>query len=364
MPRSFRVLMVNDLPPGEGSGAEVALSRLVEGLRRRGDEVHVFAGEVRHRGAGRVLDLWDPWARRALARRADAVGADVIHHHNVLRELSVSVLGVPRGVPCVLTVHDHRLLGVADGSLRGVRGQVDRLVKRPGDAWAARRAVDATLAVSAELGEGLGSAGFRGVRVVDNPGGDPGPEPPPPSASQTVLCAGRLSPDKGIHVLLRAWEQVAAQHAAADLVVVGDGPSAGPLREVAAGLPRVRMTGRLRADAVRDLLRSARVVVVPSLPAQRLEGTPLVAVEAALHGRSLVVSDDPGLASLVGALGAGAVVPAGDVGALADAVSARLADPAAADAEGAALRAAAVPRFSTDASAAQVHAVYESLVHG
>lgn len=356
--------MVNDLPPGEGGGAEVALLRLVEGLRRGGDEVHLFAGEVRHRGAGRALDLWDPFARRMLARRAAELQPDLVHHHNVLRELSVSVLGVPRGLPCVLTVHDHRLVGDADGALGGVRAAVDRVVKRPLDRRVARRVVDAALAVSPELARRLTAAGFSGVTTVDNSGGDPGPEPPPPSASATVLYAGRLSPDKGVDVLLRAWPDVVARQPQAELVVVGDGPSSRAVAAAAGGLSRVRLTGRLGVAQTQDLLRSARVVCVPSLPARRREGTPLVAAEAALQGRALVVSDDTGLADFVTGLGAGAVAPAGDPVALAAALTDRLDDDALADREGAVLRAAAVPRCSTDAVAAQVRRLYASVCRG
>src|SRR3954469_4017845 len=107
----MRVLMVNDVAIESGWGAEAHLARLASGLRAVGDTVEVFAGERVHAGASKALDLWDPWARRQVADRARRFGADVIHHHNVLRELSVSVLGVPSGTPTVMTVHEHRLLG-------------------------------------------------------------------------------------------------------------------------------------------------------------------------------------------------------------------------------------------------------------
>lgn len=358
----MRVLMVNDLAPGAGSGTEVTLLRLVEGLRRAGDEVHLYAGEVHHRGPGRVLDLWDPFARAALARRVRELRPDVVHHHNVLRELSVSVLGAARGVPRVLTVHDHRLVGDADGGLRGVRRLVDRRLKRPLDLAVARRQVDATLAVSADLARRLVAEGMARVEVVGVPAGDPGPEPPAPSTSRRVVAAGRLSRDKGLDVLLRAWRLL--DDDSAELVLAGDGPEAGPLAAQARGLPGVRLTGRLGVAETQDLLRSARVVCVPSLPGLRREGTPLVAAEAALLGRSLVVSDDPGLAGLVARLGAGAVVAAGDAAALAGALRARLDDDALADAEGATLRAAAVGSVSTDAVVTQLRATYTSVLDG
>ena len=356
----MRVLMVNDLAPGAGSGTEVTLLRLVEGLRRAGDDVHLYAGEVHHRGPGRLLDLWDPLARAELRRRVRQLQPDVVHHHNVLRELSVSVLGVPRGVPSVLTVHDHRLVGDADGGLRGVRAAVDRHVKGPLDLRVARRQVDATLAVSADLARRLTAAGLPRVQVVGVPAGDPGPEPPPPSASRRVVAASRLSRDKGLDVLLDAWELLADP--TAELVLAGDGPDRARLAARAGQLRGVRLTGRLDVAQTQELLRSARVVCVPSLPRLRREGTPLVAAEAALLGRALVVSDDPGLADLAGRLGAGAVLPAGDAHGLAAALRRRLDDDALADAEGADLRTVAVGVLSTDAVVAQLRATYASLL--
>jgi glycosyltransferase involved in cell wall biosynthesis len=355
-----RVLVVNDLPPGAGSGAEVTLLRLVEGLRRAGDDVHLFAGEVEHRGLGRVLDLWDPMARRALVRRVRTLAPDVVHHHNVLRELSVSVLGAPRGTPCVLTVHDFRLVGESDGGLRGIRHLVDRHVKKRLDLAVARRRVDVTLAVSADLARRLDLAGMPRVEVVGVPAGDPGADPPPPSSSSLVVAAGRLSPDKGLDVLLRAWSQLDVP--GAGLVLAGDGPDRDRLAELARSLPGVRLVGRLSGPDTQDLLRSARVVCVPSLPSVRREGTPLAAAEAALLGRSLVVSDDPGLSDLVERLGAGAVVPAGDAAALAAALRVRLEDGALADDEGAKLRDAAAAVYSTDAVVAQVQEAYRTAV--
>jgi len=133
-----RVLLVNDLAPSAGGGTETYVGRLAEALAAAGDDVELLAGAVAHRGAGRVLDVYDPWARRLVARTARAFGADVVHHHNVIRELSVAVLGAPRELPCVLTVHDHRLVGAADPRADKVRALVDRLVKRPLDRAVAR----------------------------------------------------------------------------------------------------------------------------------------------------------------------------------------------------------------------------------
>jgi glycosyltransferase involved in cell wall biosynthesis len=67
----------------------------------------------------------------------------------------------------------------------------------------------------------------------------------------------------------------------------------------------------------------ARAVVLPSLPALRPEGAPLALIEALVHGRPLIVSDDPGCREIARGGSnhpAGLVVPAGDLLALSEAI--------------------------------------------
>ena len=344
----MRVLLVNDLAPGPGSGVEVHLARLADGLRASGDDVALVAGEVVHTGLARALDVWDPRARRLLARRAGAFRPDVVHHHHVVRELSAAVLGVPAGVPQVMTVHDFRLLGDADAAtgpvaaLKRLKGRLDLAV--------ARRHVDVAIAVSPALADALRAAGFRRVEHLPPFAPDRGPGRPPSSCAG-VAFAGRLAPDKGADVLAAAWPRIREAVPGATLTVAGDGP----LRAELAALDGVRALG-LVADAA-AVLAEARVVVVPSVPSRRREGTPTVAIEAALAGRPLVVSDDPGLAAFPAR-----IVEAGDAAALAAAVVDLLRNDDEADRLGAAARAHALDHHTTEAVVAQVRRLYDEVV--
>lgn len=341
-----RILLVNDLPPGPGSGAEVYLQRLADGLAAAGDVVELFAGEVTHRGVGKLLDGWDPAARIAVRRRASAVRADVVHHHNVLRDLSVSVLGVPPGVPCMLTVHDQRLLGQPDAP--GLRGTLDRRLLAPFARTVARRRVDLTVGVSSVVADRLRRAHFGRVEHVPVPAAAPCRPPRLVGDCVDVAYVGRLTEDKGLRVLSAAFDTIAARHPASRLLVAGTGPLAGWL----AG--RATLLGRLDAAQVSDLLGSVRVVVVPSLPALRPEGSSLSAVEAAMHGRPVLTSDDPALVEL----GLGVPVPAGSVPALAAALDRLLADPAEAARIGAAGQAVARARHTVDAVVGRMRELY------
>lgn len=360
----MRVLLVNDVAPDAGWGGETHLRRLAAALRDAGDEVEMFAGEIEHRGLGKARDLWDPAARRRLRARAAAFAPDVVHHHNVVRELSVSVLGIPPGVPTVLTVHDHRLVGAAEHPWSSVRGAADRLVKSRFDRAVARRRVDAAVAVSAGLAARLREAGFRQVEHVPVCGLLPHVPLRPVAAGRDVAFVGRLSRDKGLGVLARAFGAVAADRPDARLLVAGDGPDLAVGTELRhrLGADRVQLLGRLDEPQVSALLAAVRVVVVPSMPALRPEGSSLSAVEAALHGRPVVSSDDPAVAEVMQAIGSPYVVPAGDDRALAAALAELLDDDALATRVGTTAQRRAEQVYAPTAVAERVRAVHERVV--
>jgi glycosyltransferase involved in cell wall biosynthesis len=358
----MRILMVNDMAIESGWGAESHVARLVDGLRAQGDTVEVFAGEVEHQGAARALDVWDPFARRTLRARAHAFGPDVIHYHNVLRELSVSVLGVSDHLPSVLTVHEHRLLGVPDSPPRGPRG----LLKIP-LAWfhrrVVRRRVDVVLGVSKEMTNELRAAGFPAAAHMPQFAADPPRdlERVPVARAHDVVIASRLTPEKGVRELTEAYMAVADRHPESRLVVAGEGPEEAVVlaAQRRLGPDRVRVLGRLSLDAVQSLFAAARVVVVPSV---YREGSPTTPIEAALVGRPVIVTDEPGLREFVDESGGGIVVARGSVPELATALDQVLGDGAFAERLGDAGRAYAVENRTVSAVLPVVRSFYERAV--
>lgn len=356
------MLHVHDRPIVDGAGgAEINVARLVAAQRAAGDEPLLLAGEVRHAGVRRALDLWDPAARRLLAARVRALDPDVVHLHNVVREMSPSVLGAVRDRPVVATVHDLRALGGGEHHLPDPRAAADRWLVGPLVRSALRR-LPAVLAVSETVAASLRSAGVAAVTVVPVPVPPPLVPPERPAGGcDDVLFAAALVPDKGPHVLLRAFAAVSDRHPDARLVLAGSGPSAAALAREAAPLgPRVLLPGRLPAREVSAAMGRARVVVVPSLPALRREGSSLTAAEAARHARPVVTSDDPAAAEVARTVG-GDVVPAGDVAALAARLDHWLSEPEAATAAGAVAAERAVAYDST-ASARVVRQVYREVL--
>lgn len=340
---------MNDLPPGGASGAEVHLQLLLDGLRDTGDDVRAFSRPPRT-GLGRLADSWDPGARDALAREVIAFRPDVLHFHNVVRELSVAVLTAAPDVPRVTTVHDGRLLGDADGqgallrSWQRLRGRWDREV--------ARRHAGPLLAVSGPLQARLQAAGFGTVHRAWPWAAAPTAPVCAPASSRDLAFVGRLDPDKGVDLLVDAF--LASHRPGSRLLLAGSG-SLRPPRD-----PRIVLLGRLDRTGVSALLGSVRAVVLPSLPARRPEGAPLALIEALVHGRPLVVSDDPGCREIARdgtPHPAGLVVPAGDLPALSAALG-RVLDDDALVAELATGAALATPEHSVAAGIARVRSAY------
>ncbi len=158
------------------------------------------------------------------------------------------------------------------------------------------------------------------VDVIGN-GVDPAAWKPVPKVGQDILCLGRLEfTGKGLDLLLAAWAQC-CRRIDGKLLIAGTGPDEATLRAAIsdAGLSdRVELLGWLSGDAKFQALSHARLVVCPS----RQETFGLVAIEALATGTPVIAFDIPCLREIV-PNGAGWLVDAFDVGALAKELEAR-----------------------------------------
>lgn len=179
-------------------------------------------------------------------------------------------------------------------------------------------------------------------------------------AAPVAVCIGRLSPEKGQDQLLRAWPAVLDRVPDARLLLVGDGPCKREWHATVPGADHSSIAWVPQTDIPESYLAAADVVVLPS----RTEGMALVPLEAMACGRSVVAFDVGGTRHSLGDAGCGALVPPGDVPALASAVAARLASRSLADAEGSAGRRRAQTFFDVRTSAAAVAEVTERVGRG
>jgi glycosyltransferase involved in cell wall biosynthesis len=359
----MRVLVMHDESIVGGYGAEAYVRRLVGGLRAARDEVDVIAGEIRHTGVGRVKDVWDPAARKLVAQRAERFRPDVIHFHNIARELSASVLRAAPDIPAVMTVHDFRLLGAHEHSAFSPRGRMERLVSRAVRKAAADRVV-ATTGVSERVSNALRRNGFPNVTTVRVPVTEPAKTPTDITKCGDVAVVARLSRDKGVDVAIEAFRLATQSDTTSRrLLIAGDGPEREQLEAQARRLgERVKFLGRLDEPAVSGLLGRVRAVIVASQPQHRPEGSSLVLVEAAMHGRAAIVSDDPAVREVSDELGSALEVETAAPAAFANELRRLLDDDALAAELGERGRRNADRLHSVDVVSAATRAVYRDVV--
>lgn len=145
------------------------------------------------------------------------------------------------------------------------------------------------------------------------------PETAPLDATE-IRYAGRMTSEKDLPLLVRAFASVAAAHAAARLVLVGDGPE---LPRIRAAIAASGAADKIRIEPWTDgsAIGAAGIIAVPSLH----ESWSRLAVEAAHAGRAVVMTDVGCAGELIIDGESGWVVPPGGVdafaAALADAVS-------------------------------------------
>jgi glycosyltransferase involved in cell wall biosynthesis len=144
-----------------------------------------------------------------------------------------------------------------------------------------------------------------------------------PPAGPVVLYVGRLVPEKGVGVLVKAWRELAAD--GVTLCLAGEGP----LRR--ADEPGIRYLGHVERVMLPVAYAAADLVVVPSLATRRfLEPWGLVCNEAMYGARPVIASAAVGAVAggLVGHGQTGMVVRAGDESDLVSTMRQLLGDPA------------------------------------
>ena len=171
-----------------------------------------------------------------------------------------------------------------------------------------------------------------------------------------VGIVGRLVPIKNQALFLRAAAKVAARIPGLQIFVVGGGEMESSLRSLAEELDlNVHFTGS-RADMA-EVYGSLDVLALSS----DNEGTPVALIEALAAGVPVVSTDVGGVTDVLAGGAHGKLTPAGDEGALAEAIAAALIDPPSPAAREAA-RAHVLTHYSAERLCNDLESLYRELL--
>ena len=206
----------------------------------------------------------------------------------------------------------------------------------------------------------LASEGVRKKRVSIVPNGLDANlylEPRRGGSIRRVITVANLRPEKSHETLIAAAALLSSSCPDLRYVIVGDGSRRAELEALA----RVRGVDRIveflgHREDVPELLAGADAFVLPS----RSEAFPNGVIEAMAAGLPVIASAVGGILDLVEPGRTGALVPPADAEALASAIRSLHADPARAQAIGAAARCEVLARYSFDRMLRMFETLYET----
>jgi len=307
----MKILIVHNFYQQPG-GEDVVFAQERALLERKGHTVLTYTRsnhELNDATAANQLKLvknmlWADDSRRDIQKLLREERPDIVHTHNTFFTISASIFGACKdaGVPVVQTLHNFRILCpvstlcrngavcrecIDESLLRGVRYGCYHQSKSKTAAvalmLAAHRArgtwvkeVSAYIALTNFAKRLFVENGLPEEKIYVKPNFV---EPDPKRSTvpaQYAIFVGRLSPEKGVSTMLKAWKLLPTP---IPLKIVGDGPERAALEaEVRRlGLQQVDFLGRLdRAEAL-QYLNGARFALVPSL---WYEGFAVVLVES------------------------------------------------------------------------------------
>jgi len=262
-------------------------------------------------------------ARNGLEQVLSSFKPDIAHVHNMYGRLTTSVLDLlsEKKIPIVMTLHDYKLVCPTYLFMRNSRVcedcKGDRFymavknrchkgsyaasaivaLESYMNAWLKkyRKYVAFFISPSLFLKDKLTECGWPADQIKHVPNFLPITELDPMYAPGTdFLYLGRLSEEKGIKTLVRAFMEMKQGHFG--LKIVGDGPIRADLERLAKGNPLIRFTGYLSGKELQDASRYALAIVVPSLC---YENAPLAILEAMAYGKPVLGARIGGIPEMI-----------------------------------------------------------------
>ena len=323
---------------------------------------------------------YNPTRKKWLAALVDRERPDLVHIHNFFPLLTPAIheAAAEMGLPVVQTLHNYRLVcanaqllrngsvcekclagnrlwGVAHrcyrGSLPGSLAVV-RMQERAFRAGTWHSHVHRFIALTAFARQKFVASGLPADRIAVKPN-VVARISAPADARHGALFVGRLSPEKGVETLIKAWEQLPMF----PLTIAGNGPELERMRALAPA--NVTFTVAQTPGEIALHMAKAQALIVPSL---WYEGFPMVVAEAFAAGLPVIASNIGSLAEIVVPGRNGAHFVPGDAQDLVATVEALLANPATLQRLAVGARASYETHYTPETSLAQLERIYADAI--
>jgi glycosyltransferase involved in cell wall biosynthesis len=318
-------------------GGTQTVIRVIHEHKMGADDIRVLSTwEGRHHAKNLVLTA------RAAAALARAPRSAIVHFHIAdggawLREGALIRLARARGFRVVVTLQGSDFVGDVRRHTRFI--------------GATLRCADHAIVFSEDARAVVAEVAPRVKSTLSvNPSPIDWDAPGASSTPPVVLFAGTIGLRKGVDTLVEAWRILLAEGIDGECRIVGpiDDYTPPPME-------RLSVEAAVHPHAIPELIRSARVVVLPS----RAEAMPLIVTEALAGARPAVSTPVSGTASIVP--DPNMLVPVDDAPALAAAIGRYLRDPDLAERDGRKGQAHIAATRSPEVIGAQLRQIYESL---
>lgn len=245
----------------------------------------------------------------------------VVHFHNIFFTLTPSVYQACRdeGIPVVQSLHNFRLLcsnalffrnnrvceeclehknlwrGVYYGCYRGSRLMTVLMARMLKNHWDKRTwldQVDLYIAATEFSRQKYINAGIAPEKIIAKPNVSPHGDLKENFDQGYAVFAGRLSVEKGVDILLRAWKK----RPPLPLKIMGDGPLMADFKKQAQDIKQIELLGFMSGNRYEECMRGAKFLIVPSLC---YENFPRVIAESYSYGIPVLASSLGSLSEIV-----------------------------------------------------------------
>jgi glycosyltransferase involved in cell wall biosynthesis len=311
----------------QAGGEDTVVNAETELLSSFGHDVHLWSVDNNNLPTGfqgkiktALSASYSETSRITAQNKLRSFRPDIAHVHNFFPQISPSVYDacINENIPIIQTLHNYRL--ICPGALLMRDGKICELCVTGSPYQAARygcyreskagslavahmvaqhrkkqtwnHKIDRFIALTEFAKSKFVQAGFPEHKIAVKPNfikqqssEDIIDKPNTPYA----LFVGRLSEEKGIKTLVKAWRNL---NGCCTLKVAGDGP----LLHLLNNVDHIKNLGYQDSKAVSQLMQQAAFLIIPS---EWYEGFPMVLVEAFSHGLPAIASKLGSLAEIV-----------------------------------------------------------------